>query len=455
MQCKSSMGNLFSKEQLQFFYRDQSFIIFLSDYFTTYNVKNIDTDMDIDDEGVDNINIYARILLANVKNFFSMIDELGNRISFSHNKNVQSCKGEIRGVLLINQYAKEIVSRHFPRRYECVQKKKTYGTPENVLICYSLLKIRESMERFLISINDTNNEIKKNFRKSPEYAKIFECIGCCEDYLSSNYFMDCRQQAERFISTYGSNMPIELIEAVENRLRDDRVINTILYRDIVEWIKKFIKHGITFISPNVIETMRYDDAFADLLFELWTLYRLENVVAQKAIFDTTEYYKFNRSDGVIFKCQCGPDIIEFIYQKGKGVYWDDNYPVSWRYTFPLHKSLVGKPDITIRVSGSKKRLIMFDAKNRIRENGQVSEEVYKMIGYFDNFREIFEGLNYSGTPKECMLFFRGDETPFIKELVKGNSDYCIRTISVSPTFDSTLNDNQFDYIANAVLNIIK
>ena len=36
-----------------------------------------------------------------------MINALDSRLSFSHNKVTQSCRGEIRGVLLINQYAKE------------------------------------------------------------------------------------------------------------------------------------------------------------------------------------------------------------------------------------------------------------------------------------------------------------------------------------------------------------
>ena len=81
--------------------------------------------------------------------FFKLIDSLGKGVSFSHNKVKRNCVGEIRGALLINQYAKEIAAQHFPRRYECVQKKKTYCTPENILIYYAMLRIREIMELFL------------------------------------------------------------------------------------------------------------------------------------------------------------------------------------------------------------------------------------------------------------------------------------------------------------------
>ena len=448
------MGNLFTEEQIKYFYRDHLFVSFLSDYFASYEAINQKTDMDLDYDGIDNINIYARILIANAGSFFEMLESLNKRISFSHRKVVRSCQGEIRGSLLINQYAKEIVSHHFPRKYECIQRKKTFCTPENILIYYAVLKIRECIGLFLYSIQSVDNEIKKRFHGSFEYNKIHSCIGYCERILSSELWGECREDAQRYLNTYGINVPSELIECVENRIRDGRIANVIVYKDIVKWIKRFLKRGISFITSECIETLRYDELFSDVLFELWTLFCLKSKVSETCCLNTLEYYRFDRKDGVVFKGEKDGNIIEFIYQKGSGLYWDENADVSWKYCSPRVKKLIGKPDISIRVSGTKNRLIMFDAKNRIRENGQVSEEVYKMIGYFDNFREMLEGPKYLGTPKECILFFRGDEKTFIKELEKSNSDYRIRAISVSPTADNLLNSNQFQYVSNVVKKII-
>lgn len=448
------MGNNFTDEQLRYFYKDEPFISFLSDYFTSFDVNNISTDIDLTNNGIENINIYARILLANVDYFFEMIEKLENIFTFTHKKVNHTCKGEIRGSLLINQYAKEIVSHHYPKRYECVQKKKSYCTPENVLICFSILKILENMEQFLYSINRSSSIIKKNYINSPEYNKIIICMGRCEDYLTSKELSECRQEALKYINLYGSQLPNELIDIIASRIREERISNIVLYEKIIDWIKWFLKHGIAFITTNTIDILRYDDSFADKLFELWTLYSLKAYISTETKFNCINYYKFTRRDGVIYECKTDSDVIEFIYQVGKNVYWDDKNPVSWNYIKPSNSILIGKPDITIRVHGSKDRIIMFDAKNRIRENGQVSEEVYKMIGYFDNFKKMLESKKYSGTPKLCILLFRGDTLPFVKELKKGNSDYTIQVVSVSPSFEESLNSNQFNYIKDTILKIL-
>ena len=55
---------------------------------------------------------------------------------------------------------------------------------------------------------------------------------------------------------------------------------------------------------------------------------------------------------------------------------------------------------------------MIDLKNRIRTAGSNSEEIYKMIGYFSNFDNMFKRIYSEGIKKQAILIYRNDYDAF-------------------------------------------
>lgn len=94
---------------------------------------------------------------------------------------------------------------------------------------------------------------------------------------------------------------------------------------------------------------------------------------------------------------------------------------------------------------------MIDLKNRVRSAGNNSEEIYKMIGYFTNFENMFSNVYSSEIKKQAILIYRNDHTPFSEQLVSDNNDL-LNIYSVSPSSKDNLNINQFKLICQCVLD---
>lgn len=115
------------------------------------------------------------------------------------------------------------------------------------------------------------------------------------------------------------------------------------------------------------------------------------------------------------------------------------------------KRLAGIPDISIKYAASTDSLVMIDLKNRIRTAGNNSEEIYKMIGYFTNFENMFNYVYSSEIKKQAILIYRNDYAPFTEQLVSDN-DNLLNTYSVSPSSKEKLNESQFKLICQCILD---
>lgn len=146
-------------------------------------------------------------------------------------------------------------------------------------------------------------------------------------------------------------------------------------------------------------------------------------------------------------------IINIYYQKGVNIYWDDNTEPMWKYLDPdeKRKKLAGIPDISIKYTASTNLLIMIDLKNRIRSAGNNSDEIYKMIGYFTNFENMFKQTYSADIKKQAILIYRNDYAPFTEQLISDN-DNLLNTYSVSPSSKEELNANQFKSICQCILD---
>lgn len=146
-------------------------------------------------------------------------------------------------------------------------------------------------------------------------------------------------------------------------------------------------------------------------------------------------------------------IVEIFYQKGAKLYWDEEAEPVWKYidSEGKKKRLVGIPDISVKYSASTNSLVMIDLKNRIRTAGSNSEEIYKMIGYFSNFDNMFKRMYSESIKKQAILIYRNDYDTFSECLVSDNNNL-LNTYSVCPTTKEKLNLLQFKAICQCILD---
>ena len=129
--------------------------------------------------------------------------------------------------------------------------------------------------------------------------------------------------------------------------------------------------------------LAYSDEFDNRLFEIFCLGELRDAFWQLGFFERSMRPLHERNRAPILEVEHSDSslAISAYFQKGDGVVWTDGFPRDW-------PDLVGIPDICLVVRSSQFPVIIIDAKNRYRGSEleeSFSEELYKMLGYFQNF----------------------------------------------------------------------
>lgn len=441
--------NQFTKQQIAHIYNDSDFVEYISHYFSSFNHSTIEINIGNSDKEIIDWKIYLRIVLANINIVFDSLKLIQKNISFSYEKNKIKSYGSIRGQLLIGEYVKNKNLVCTPKEYPCYFKEKTYDTPENEYTTYILSSLIDQLQLLYSKL------IKVSFLSqfNTEKTKLLKFI----DYLSSILrrvpFKSISTKTFRRLCKGG--FPITKKSIIEIRFTKGKIRNAYGYRKLFDWYDKYIINGFSFTNLEVIESLTYDEEFSNKLFELWSLYKISrsfvlkygmNVVDQNTICPGQKQY--------IYKFQAkNNEYIEVYYQKGSGIYWDDIQGQAWYYIDSLNnKGLIGIPDITIKCIGKQgENITLIDLKNRVRKEGQNSEEIYKMIGYFSNFEKYLKNKCNPYFLNHGILIFRNDLQPF-NQLIQNDRGESILTISVGISNNYKILDEQFDKVCKFVLD---
>ena len=438
-------NNLFDSSQIRHLYRDKDFVSFLADYFSSYEIQILDIHGDMDDVVNDELwKIYLRIILANINEVLASIEKIEKNISFSYEEVKVKSSGGIKGRLIINEYVQNKTMIRMPREYPCEIKEKSFFTPENEYLVYIIKKIVKKLDYFL-------EKAKKDgvfIGNETEYRLLKDASMYFNSLLHKQPFSAIYNSIRNANSVFDDNKVI----LIHNRLLKGKIRNAIAYNQVFEWYKKFLHHGFSFIGEGSINTLIYDELFCNKLFELWNLYYIADTF-QKS-FGMQLLDKNAIKPGLkeyVYRLKTIDDSeIEIYYQKGAGLYWDDEHKPNWSYV--VSGSLVGIPDISIKYSGEEDSLTIIDLKNRVRNTGQNSEEIYKIIGYFSNFGEHLNAKYNSKCKNQAVLIFRNDETAFSEQL-ESNSEERMLSISTGVGTNEVLNKLQFEEICKYILDV--
>lgn len=438
-------NNLFDNSQLRLLYKDKDFAHFLAEYFSSYDTQIVSIDGAMNRHNDDELwKIYVRILLANVSDVMTSIGKIEKNISFSYEEVKVRVSGGIKGRLLINEYVQNKSMIRMPREYPCEVKEKSFITPENEYLVYIIKTIVEKLDYFLDRAR--NEEVFGG--DETEYKLLNDASMYFNALLHKQPFSTIYIAMRNVNSLFDDDKK----RLIHNRLSKGKIRNALAYNQVFEWFDMFIEHGFAFVGNNNIDILVYDELFCNKLFELWNLYYIADTFQKSFGMQLLDRNRIRPGlKEYVFKLQSiDNSILEIYYQKGAGLYWDEDYKSNWSYVGA--GNLVGIPDISVKYCGDEDNLTIIDLKNRVRYAGQNSEEIYKMIGYFANFGEYLNAKYNDKYKNQAVLIFRNDTSAFLEQLESKSGE---RMLSVSTGIgtDEAINARQFEEICKYILDV--
>lgn len=444
-------NNLFSDKQIEYLYSDGGFLSFINQYFSSFStqMQNIDYSIRSGEINAIDLEIYLRIVLANIETLHTLISDLESCLSMSQVDREVVFAGEIQGRLNVGKYTKNIAQARFPKEYPCVVKSRTYASPENIYVIFiinNILKMLDEFKRFLLS---------KGNAAFSELALIEHHFRAFKVFSKKAYFKECQDSANQIMKSYGDHYPDDLRNLIVSRIHKGKIRNSHIYKQIFDWYNTYKYGSVLELSTQKLSVLRYSDDFANRLFELWCLYSIKETFVSS--FDAVlieENNIMDVGDGFVYKLSVPTGgVLEIYYQKGASLYWDTEDELIWKYIKDgSSRGLRGIPDISIRYIAKEDALVMIDIKNRVRTAGANSEEIYKMIGYFGNFKKAFEERFSKGVKKQGALIFRNDFIPS-DEYLESDSGYRLMTISAGISDNQEINMSQFKKLCKYVLDV--
>ena len=444
-------NNLFSDKQIEYLYSDGGFLSFINQYFSSFStqMQNIDYSIRSGEINAIDLEIYLRIVLANIETLHTLISDLESCLSMSQVDREVVFAGEIQGRLNVGKYTKNIAQARFPKEYPCVVKSRTYASPENIYVIFiinNVLKMLDEFKRFLLS---------KGNAAFSELALIEHHFRAFKVFSKKAYFKECQDSANQIMKSYGDHYPDDLRNLIVSRIHKGKIRNSHIYKQIFDWYNTYKYGSVLELSTQKLSVLRYSDDFANRLFELWCLYSIKETFVSS--FDAVlieENNIMDVGDGFVYKLSVPTGgVLEIYYQKGASLYWDTEDELIWKYIKDgSSRGLRGIPDISIRYIAKEDALVMIDIKNRVRTAGANSEEIYKMIGYFGNFKKAFEERFSKGVKKQGALIFRNDLIPS-DEYLESDSGYRLLTISAGISDNQEINMSQFKKLCKYVLDV--
>ncbi|GAB5493709.1 MAG: hypothetical protein Phog2KO_39240 [Phototrophicaceae bacterium] len=346
-----------------------------------------------------------------------------------HNLRRVNQLGSIRGKLDVPRYVqRRIQNQNIPRQYPVVVREDAFDTPENILVTYTLMVIQSELQAIKITKNTDLDDKKKRLRQ-----------------LIVNILR--RQPWNKLIKQADIKTHIWLLDALKKRLRKFQTGNQQGYQQFLSVFEMWQKN-ISYLNPkhdiveNLLSGLLFADDFAywDKMFEIWCLNRIINGLDRLGFkYDEQKYPQPTefRSQSPIYQLT-NQDLIDvnIYFQRQSGLLVS-----TWTYDNGV--ALRGIPDLLI-TDLTDVPLVLIDVKNRkIGSTKSESEEIYKMLGYLENFRSTYTTKKYIA----CLIFFN-DKTPISYKIISPHGELLV--ISVAPVSKDEVNSEQFGVIANFI-----
>lgn len=337
-----------------------------------------------------------RVALASASRLRVIAAEAIAHANFRYATRREEAVGAIRGRLDIPRVIRETDRLAAPPRYPVITVNRSSETPENVLLACALMWVRHELR--LPGARQLNS---KNAESRARDDAIFEI----DRFLAGPALHECRRSARERLDRGKIG---ELCAEVERRIAGGHAISP-AYRELVEWMQRCLS-GQPAAEPGEIEWSFYGAEFDTRLFEIWILGQLRTRLLH-AIGAKPDPWDYFSDSPALDTLSTGGVRVRLVHQTSMRKLRDGRQVLRWRR--PSTKPLGEIPDFLVALdfSGSELTLVL-DAKLR-RRKGAPTEEIYKLLGYFNNYAMDADGAGaifyYAQNPDAPALYeYRSD-----------------------------------------------
>ena len=320
----------------------------------------------------DEIEFHAYLRLSGILAAGRQLPGILRRITLAPSRSQErvllNSRGQVAGRLDVRSYLRRRGQLTIPRTFPNWRALLTYLIPENALATATARSLLSELQALSIRLP------LENTGEESQVKQITEAI---EQLLREPALAESSQLSLPNISSEESEY---LFAQVAERWNTRRISN-VAYNELWQWADAHRKRG--FSEGGALPGLAYSEEFDNRLFEIFCLGELREAFAQLGFRERTIRPLHERNLGPILEVEHSDSslVISTYFQKGEGVVWTEGFPRDWQ-------GIVGVPDICLVVSSPQFPVIIVDAKNRYRGSeleGSFSEELYKMLGYFQNF----------------------------------------------------------------------
>ena len=308
-----------------------------------------------------------RHALATAARLEAIVEDI--EVAPSHASGIERAetKGTIGGRLDTSRYiARRATLRSLPRPYPVIRSVWTHNTPENILA-------RQALGQVHMAMRDNPFPLR-----SAESAAAAERLRWAARRISRRPWDD--------IPSHG--LLQRLYNEVDARIRRRQTGNESAYSRLLRWLDQWTLDLHRLGSDDRNDLIRgflafpAGNAFWDKVFEVWCLL---------FVATTADHLGWTRIEGPASLRQADGVIYRYVMPSGSEV------AIRFQRTEPLPKgrwsyrgagALRGIPDVTIATATPGRPPLLIDAKNRFIRTDRISrsDEIYKMLGYAENFR---------------------------------------------------------------------
>jgi hypothetical protein len=355
--------------------------------------------LDVSDEPSDEFEHFARSLRLRhaiacglkLKPILEMVER-----GVSHASKVvrSESKGPIFGRLDLQLYLhRRGTNLSWPRAFPILAMEDSPNTPENQLIVDTLRQLARRLNEAGIAEPTAERTYSLNLlRWSRE-----------------------RLHAEPWAHVQSSRGAERLKRESEHRIRKRQTGNEPAYRRFLDWYTQWRIDASRFDSDvtdslvNLLLAFPPAQFFEDRVFEVWCLHQVIESFRRCGAIALSEFRPLSQR-GRHPVCEMHYDGYRF------AVWFQRPLPSEFSRWHYLHsgRTLAGIPDITVIGDGCKRLFI--DAKRREVTTDTRPEETYKVLGYLENFRELFDAH-----PFWCALCFLSN-TDLFTEVTSDRGD---------------------------------
>ncbi len=324
----------------------------------------------------------ARHALASAMRFRELLPPIERRASSTSQLFRDESKGVIRGRLDLPRYLGRRSRQRFgPRTYPVIVTESAADTPENGLVTSALRGLARQLAGSALARSE-----------SAEGEATTEAYGWVRSRL--------RRLPWAAVTRYAPLSRLERESA--QRIRKRQTGNDTAYGAVIEWLAEWLvdvaRIGAAGRSRIVDGLLAFPvgDFFWNKVFEVWCLREVGQALARVGCtLESGPRPLHERGKGPIYTFQRDALPIEVWFQRQEPL-----GNARWRYV--AGSTLVGVPDVVLSAHGSPPFLV--DAKRRPERQVSQAEEIYKVLGYAENFQERFGSAAF-----RSVLFFPGVE----------------------------------------------